>query len=95
MITQFIKKVVLFQDLSEKESYECMKQIVSGNASDIQIASFLTALSMKGESVDEITGFVKAMHEVSIDVSPNINGPMVDTCGTGGDKLKTINVSTI
>ncbi|MGZ7208694.1 MAG: anthranilate phosphoribosyltransferase, partial [Methanobacterium sp.] len=48
MITQFIKKVVLFQDLSEKESYECMKQIVSGNASDIQIASFLTALSMKG-----------------------------------------------
>ncbi|MGZ7048846.1 MAG: anthranilate phosphoribosyltransferase [Methanobacterium sp.] len=95
MITQFIKKVVLFQDLSEKESYECMKQIVSGNAGDIQIASFLTALSMKGESVDEITGFVKAMHEVSIDVSPNINGPMVDTCGTGGDKLKTFNVSTI
>lgn len=95
MITDCIKKVVSYEDLSEKEAYECMMQIVSGNASDIQIASFLTALSMKEETVDEITGFVKAMREVSINVSPNINAPLVDTCGTGGDKLKTFNISTI
>jgi len=95
MISESIKKVVLYQNLSEKEAYECMVEMVSGNASDIQIASFLTALSMKGETVDEITGFVKAMREVSINVSPKINAPLVDTCGTGGDKLKTFNISTI
>jgi anthranilate phosphoribosyltransferase len=95
MIAECIQKVVSCQNLSENEAYECMMQIVSGNASNIQMASFLTALSMKGETVDEITGFVKAMREVCIPVSPNINGPLVDTCGTGGDTLKTFNISTI
>ncbi len=95
MMAKCIKKVVLFEDLSEKEAYDCMMHIVSGNASNIQIASLLTALSMKGETVDEITGFVKAMRKVSISVSPDINAPLVDTCGTGGDKLKTFNISTI
>lgn len=95
MLTECIKKVVLKDDLSETESYECMMQIVCGNANEIQISSFLTALSMKGETVDEITGFVKAMREVSINVNPDINAPLVDTCGTGGDKLKTFNISTI
>lgn len=95
MIAECIKKVVLFEDLSENEAYECMMQIVSGNASDVQIASFLTALSMKGETVAEITGFVKAMREVCVPVSPNIEVPLVDTCGTGGDTLKTFNISTI
>lgn len=95
MISESIKKVVLYRNLSEKEAYECMMEIVSGNASDIQISSFLTALSMKGETVNEITGFVKAMREVSINVSPKINAPLVDTCGTGGDTLKTFNISTI
>ncbi|MGB9937272.1 MAG: anthranilate phosphoribosyltransferase [Methanobacterium sp.] len=95
MISECIKKVVLYKDLDEKEAYECMMQIVSGNASQIQIASFLTALSMKGESVAEITGFVKAMREVAINISPDIDAPLVDTCGTGGDKLKTFNVSTV
>lgn len=95
MISESIKKVVLYRNLSEKEAYECMMEIVSGNASNIQISSFLTALSMKGETVNEITGFVKAMREVSINVSPKIDAPLVDTCGTGGDKLKTFNISTI
>jgi anthranilate phosphoribosyltransferase len=95
MITECIKKVVSYGDLSEKEAYECMMQMVSGAASDIQIASFLTALSMKGEKVAEITGFVKAMREVCVPVSPDINTPIVDTCGTGGDKLKTFNISTV
>ena len=95
MMAKCIKKVVLYEDLSEKEAYDCMMQIISGNASNIQIAALLTALSMKGETVDEITGFVKAMRKVSIEVSPDINAPLVDTCGTGGDKLKTFNVSTI
>ena len=95
MISDCIKKVTSFQDLNEKEAYECMTQIMNGNASDVQTASFLTSLSMKGETVPEITGFVKAMREVCVPVSPKINAPLVDTCGTGGDALKTFNISTI
>lgn len=95
MIADGIKKVISFEDLNEKEAYACMMQIVSGNASYVQIASFLTSLSMKGETVAEITGFVKAMRDVCVPVSPNINAPLVDTCGTGGDTLKTFNISTI
>ena len=95
MIEECIKKLVLYNDLSEKEAYECMMQIVSGNVIDINIASFLTALSMKGETVEEIVGFVKAMKEDGISVSPDIQAPIVDTCGTGGDKLKTFNISTV
>ena len=95
MIAGCIKKVTSLEDLNEKEAYECMTQIMNGNASDIQIASFLTSLSMKGETVPEITGFVKAMREVCVPVLPDINAPLVDTCGTGGDTLKTFNISTI
>ena len=95
MLSECIKKVVLYKNLSEIEAYDCMMRIISGNESEIQISSFLTALSMKGETVEEITGFVKAMREVSISVSPQIDMPLVDTCGTGGDYLKTFNVSTI
>ena len=95
MIAGCIKKVTSLEDLNEKEAYECMTQIMNGNASDIQIASFLTSLSMKGETVPEITGFVRAMREVCVPVLPDINAPLVDTCGTGGDTLKTFNISTI
>ncbi len=92
---EYLKKIVSGDDLSQNEAYECMMHIISGNLSDSMIAAFLTALSMKGESVDEITGFVKAMREICVHVSPDINAPLVDTCGTGGDKLKTFNISTV
>ncbi len=95
MMADCIKKVTSLENLNEKEAYDCMRQIMTGNANDIQMASFLTSLSMKGETVEEITGFVKAMREVGVPVLPNINAPLVDTCGTGGDTLKTFNISTI
>ncbi len=95
MIEECIKKVVARQDLTEDESYECMMEMVSGNASDTHMAAFLSALATKGENISEITGFVRAMRQVSIKVSPQLNQPLVDTCGTGGDRLKTFNVSTI
>jgi anthranilate phosphoribosyltransferase len=95
MLDEFIKKIVSYKNLSENEAYDCMMQIICGIESEIQISSFLTALSMKGETVEEITGFVRAMREVSVKVSPQIDSPLVDTCGTGGDYLKTFNVSTI
>lgn len=82
-------------DLSEEEAYECMMDMVSGNASQIHMSAFLAALATKGESISEITGFVKAMRQVSIKVTPQLDEPLVDTCGTGGDSFKTFNVSTI
>lgn len=93
MISDCLKKVSSGENLSEKESYQCLSNIINGQASDTAISGLLTALSMKGESIDEITGFVRAMREVSIKVSSS-GGPLVDTCGTGGDKFKTFNIST-
>lgn len=95
MIEEGLKKVVSKQGLSEKEAYRCMMEMVSGDVSHIQMSAFLSALATKGESISEITGFVKAMRQVSIKVSPQLNESLVDTCGTGGDRFKTINVSTI
>ncbi len=94
MINVYLKKVVSGHDLSEDESYQCMIEIKNGNVSEVEISALLTALSMKGETVDEITGFAKAMREASIKVSPPQGRILVDTCGTGGDKFKTFNVST-
>lgn len=95
MISEGLKKVVSGDNLTEKEAYDCMMDMVSGNANDIHMAAFLASLACKGENIEEITGLVKAMREVSIKVSPSLDKPLVDTCGTGGDKFKTFNVSTI
>ena len=94
MINDCLKKVVSGEDLSEDESYQCMMEIKNGSVSEVVIAALLTALSMKGETVDEITGFAKVMREASIKVSPPSGRILVDSCGTGGDKFKTFNVST-
>lgn len=95
MIEESLRKIVSKKDISEKEAYACLEEMISGNADEIIMAAFLTALNMKGESIDEITGFSKAMRDFSIKVSPKLDTPLVDTCGTGGDRLKTFNVSTI
>ncbi len=71
-----------------------MKEIMSGKATGAQIAAFLTALRMKGETVDEITAFTEVMKEYCHQIHPHVNGRLVDTCGTGGDKIKTFNIST-
>ncbi|EKQ53664.1 MAG: anthranilate phosphoribosyltransferase [Methanobacterium sp. Maddingley MBC34] len=95
MIYNCLKKVVTREDLSEEEAYECMIKMMSGQSSDVEMAAFLSALATKGEVVDEITGFVKAMREFSIKVAPRLDEPLIDTCGTGGDSFKTFNISTI
>ena len=78
-------------DLSEGEMAECMREIMEGKA-DAQIEAFLTAPSMKGETVDEIAGAAKVMREKAA----TIKAPegVLDTCGTGGDMSHTFNIST-
>lgn len=92
MIKEAINLLVSGISLSEAEMAECMSEIMEGKASDAQIGSFLTALRIKGETVDEITGAARIMR----DKAARINAPegVLDTCGTGGDMSHTFNIST-
>ncbi|MEM2144638.1 MAG: anthranilate phosphoribosyltransferase [Candidatus Jordarchaeaceae archaeon] len=94
MIKEGIQKIVEGKHLEKQEAKEVMKEIMSGNATGAQIGAFLTALRMKGETVQEISAFADVMREFCHRINPKVNGRLVDTCGTGGDKIKTFNVST-
>jgi len=94
MIQNAIIKIVEGIDLDESEAYKAMEAIMGGRASPVQIGAFLTALKMKGEGVQEITGFAKAMRKAAQTIGP-FEGPVVDTCGTGGDRKNTFNISTV
>lgn len=95
MIRECIAKLVEGKNLTVAEAEEAMSEIMSGKASEAQIASFLTALRMKGETVEEVTAFASVMRRFCHQIRPRVNGRLVDTCGTGGDNVKTFNVSTI
>jgi anthranilate phosphoribosyltransferase len=94
LIGEGIKKLVDGTNLSFEEAQGIFHEIISGEATSAQIAAFLTALRMKGETVEEIAAFAQVMRENCLRIKPNVNGRLLDTCGTGGDKLKTFNVST-
>ncbi|MGP3667573.1 MAG: anthranilate phosphoribosyltransferase [Candidatus Bathyarchaeota archaeon] len=94
MIHKAIQKLVEKIDLTYAEAFEAMKTIMVGEATPPQVASFLTALRMKGETVEELSAFTSAMMEFCYKIKPEVNGRLVDTCGTGGDVLKTFNIST-
>ncbi len=93
MIKEAISKVVDGGNLSCEETVDVFMQIMDGDATDAQIGSFLCALRMKGETVDEITGAVRVMREKVVKIAPKV-GVLVDTCGTGGDGTGTFNIST-
>ena len=78
--------------LSRAEAHAAMAEIMTGDASEAQIAAFLVALRAKGETADEMTGFVDAMAEASVTV--DVGEPVVDSVGTGGDRSGTFNIST-
>jgi len=92
MIKEAINIIISNINLSETEMAECMKEIMEGKATDAQIGAFLTALRVKGETVEEITGAARIMREKAA----AINAPegVLDTCGTGGDMSHTFNIST-
>ncbi|MEW6087150.1 MAG: anthranilate phosphoribosyltransferase [bacterium] len=93
MIQEAIKKVVEKNNLSRHEITEVMREIMTGSATPAQIACFITALRLKGETVDEITGCAEVMRDVAKKISVN-SKTIVDTCGTGGDGMQTFNIST-
>lgn len=90
---EFIAKLVEKRSLTVEESAEAMRLIMEGKATDAQIAAFITALRMKGETVDEITGCARIMREKATPVRVG-EAVVLDTCGTGGDAKGTFNVST-
>ncbi|OGP10552.1 MAG: anthranilate phosphoribosyltransferase [Deltaproteobacteria bacterium RIFCSPLOWO2_12_FULL_43_16] len=93
MIKEAISKIVKNQDLTESEMKEVMNEIMTGGASPGQIGAFITALRIKGETVDEITGAARVMREKATKIE--VKGKkVVDTCGTGGDESMTFNIST-
>jgi anthranilate phosphoribosyltransferase len=93
MISSFLHQIVAGKDLSRADAYAAMEQMMSGTCNDIQIASLLTALRMKGETVEELIGLAEGMRAHATTV-PNVVADSVDTCGTGGDGGKTFNIST-
>ena len=94
MIKELIAKIVSGKDLSEGEMEQAITFIMDGNATHSQIAAFITALRMKGETVDEICGAARAMRRKALSFHVNAEGPILDTCGTGGDVSNTFNIST-
>src|SRR5437868_298748 len=105
MITDVLHRLANHrQSLSRAEAREAMSEVLTGQCTDAQIAAFLVALHMKGETVEEIVGFAEAIRAAAtplvvagnsmIDVSGTERDALVDTCGTGGDASGTFNIST-
>lgn len=94
-IVKGLGKIVKHENLSAQEAQDIMREIMSGKVQDSQLGAFLTALAMKGETIEEITGCAQIMREFANRIEPKVKGDLLDTCGTGGDKIKTFNISTI
>jgi anthranilate phosphoribosyltransferase len=94
MIREGIQKLIEKTNLTFEESQEIMREVMSGKATNAQIAAFLTALRLKGETVEERVASAAVMREHCRRIYPRVEGRLVDTCGTGGDKIKTFNIST-
>jgi anthranilate phosphoribosyltransferase len=92
-VIESIARLVKCQNLSEDEAAAAFEIIIRGDATPSQIAGFLVALRMKGETVEEITGFARTARAMATPIA--VDGALLDTCGTGGDGLATFNISTL
>ncbi len=92
-----LARLVAGQSLSVTEAEAVIGQVLEGAATPAQVAAFVTALRVKGESVEEMTGFVRSMlaHAEPFPLDPELSDQLVDVVGTGGDRLASINVSTL
>ncbi len=95
MIKQLIQKITSNTDLTKEETEKLFDILMKGEATDAQIGAVLVGLKMKGETVDEITSAASVMKREAVKVPVLDRSRLVDTCGTGGDKVNTFNVSTI
>ena len=93
-INQAIKAVIEKKHLNESDMHDVMNSIMTGQTTDAQIGAFLVGLSMKGETIEEITASAKVMRSLATPVEIKSNKYLVDTCGTGGDGLGLFNIST-
>ena len=93
MFTQLLEKVVRHEDLTEDEAAAAMREVMEGRANATALGALLTALVMKGERPSEIVGFARTMREHAVKLSAPVND-VFDTCGTGGDRSGTFNIST-
>jgi anthranilate phosphoribosyltransferase len=93
MFKEAISMILEGQDLTRDQAKAVMNEIMGGKATPAQIGGFLTAMRMKGETVDEITGFAQSMRENAQTITPDVPF-LTDTCGTGGDGAHTFNIST-
>jgi anthranilate phosphoribosyltransferase len=91
--TDILHKLVIGNDLSSEEASSALKSIITGEIPEARIAAFLFGMRMKGETIEELTAFVKVMREAAIHVDVNTEHA-VDMCGTGGDHSNTFNIST-
>lgn len=94
LFLEFLHQAANGRALSEEDAVRAMTLILEGQATPVQIGAFLVVLRMRGETADEITGFARAMRAKSTAVDPG-PGPVLDTCGTGGDGHGTFNISTV
>ena len=93
-INQAIKAVIEKKNLNESDMLDVMNSIMTGQTTDAQIGAFLVGLSMKGETIEEITASAKVMRSLATPVKIKSDKYLVDTCGTGGDGLGLFNIST-
>ena len=94
MIRELVEQISHGNNLTIDQMTNVMNEILSGTQKDEDVAEFLKSLTQKGESDDELLAMLNKMEEFALHISPNCQGKVIDVCGTGGDNLKTFNIST-
>lgn len=90
-----LNRLVAGEQLASQEAASIMRDVLAGHAAPVHLSAFLVLLRARGETVEEVSGFLQAIRDVALHVHlPEFAGRLVDTCGTGGDRSGTINVST-
>src|SRR5919198_2576455 len=89
-----IKKLVARNDLSSAEISQALDAILGGMSPDSAVGAFLVALAMKGETAEELRSIIHSLRKHATKITPRVSGPLIDTCGTGGDSIKSFNIST-